>query len=130
MFDWIELKEIGDLLSSNSNESYIRSSINRYYYSIFCATRDYLIHSKKEHNFEKRKNIHKQVCKRMLYSRNNNEIDIGLSLKFLRKMRNHADYDSEKEYYDYFLKNMPKIKEKTENATESLNYLKRCNNEN
>lgn len=130
MFDWIELKEIGDYLSSNSKESYIRFSINRYYYAIFCAARDYLIHSKKEHNFENRKDIHKQVCKRMLYSKNNNEIDIGLSLKFLRKMRNHADYDSEDEYQNYFKDNMDKIKEKTENATESLNYLKRCNDEN
>ena len=61
----------------------------------------------------------------MLYSKNNNEIDIELALKFLRKMRNHADYDSEIKYYTYFLKNMAKIKEKTENANESLNYLKK-----
>ncbi len=130
MFDWIEFKEIGDELLSTPRESYLRSSIDRYYYAIFCSAREYLITDKNEKEFKSKKDIHKKVCKRMLYSKNNNEIDIGMSLQFLRKMRNHADYDNDKEYYDYFQNNMSKIIEKTENAKESLTYLRRCPNEN
>ena len=51
IFDWLEFKDIGDDLSKNFEESYVRAAIIMYYYAIFSAIREYLVKIKKNINF-------------------------------------------------------------------------------
>lgn len=51
IFDWLELKDVGDELSLNAAESYVRGAITMYYYAIFSAIREYLVKIKKQYQF-------------------------------------------------------------------------------
>ena len=54
-FNWYWLHELGSLLLSSDDEAYLRTAINRFYFSAFCEARDYLIKNKIFYNdkFEK-----------------------------------------------------------------------------
>ena len=42
-FNWYWLHELGAVLLDSDDEAYLRTAINRFYFSAFCETRDYLI---------------------------------------------------------------------------------------
>ena len=42
-FNWYWLHELGSVLLDSADEAYLRTAINRFYFSAFCDARDYLI---------------------------------------------------------------------------------------
>ena len=111
-FNWYWLHELGSLLLSSDDEAYLRTAINRFYFSAFCEARDYLIKNKIFYNdkFEKillsgsgkvhsaTKNIFRNAIEV------NNEtigLDIGNALEALRKNRNKVDYESPSKNFKY-----------------------------
>ena len=125
MFEWSDFCDVAEELAKNSNEAYIRSSIDRYYYSLFGSSREYLI-KQKEKYFLKRggRDIHQRVKDELVKSENLNENELGEILDKLREQRNKSSYD--KKYNSkYFEKNLNMIKKDIKIAFESLEYLKR-----
>ncbi|WP_406535401.1 hypothetical protein [Methanobrevibacter sp.] len=53
MFEWSDFCDVADELANNSKEAYIRSSIDRYYYSLFGSSREYLIKQREKYFLEK-----------------------------------------------------------------------------
>ena len=66
MFDFKNFSTVGDMLSQQDDESFIRSAIERYYYSVFSSVRQYFVETKKKKYFLKRKNIHKEISTELL----------------------------------------------------------------
>jgi hypothetical protein len=69
IFDWLDFKEVGDILSKNKKEAFIRSALTRYYYAIFSAIREYLIYIKHQYQFINNRKIHERVWKFLLSSK-------------------------------------------------------------
>lgn len=126
MFEWSDFCGVADELAKNSNEAYIRSSIDRYYYSLFGSSREYLI-KQREKYFLKRggRDIHQRVKDELVKSENLNENELGETLDKLRKYRNQASYDKQKFRKDYFEKILNRVEFETKTGFQSLNYLKR-----
>ncbi|WP_407411111.1 hypothetical protein [Methanobrevibacter sp.] len=93
MFDFKKVCDVADCLASLSGEEFTRSAISRYYYSIFCCARLYLILVMGEDIFRGRENIHRKVSDRLIKSKDLTESSIGYLLEDLRYLRNLADYD-------------------------------------
>ena len=125
MFDFSKFSKVGDILSTYTEESFIRSAIGRYYYSIFCSARQYLVETKNKQYFLKRKNIHKEVCAELLKSNDLTENEIGVILEQLREIRNQADYDWLTRDYEYYEKSLIQAQNESEKALESLEALKK-----
>lgn len=123
IFDWLEFKEVGDELSRNTEEAFIRSAIARYYYAIFSAIREYLIYIKHQYQFLSNKYVHRRVWKFLIRSKNSNEREIGELLGKWRPVRNAADYDK-KHDYSYFSEELANIHNEIENAVNSVIYLR------
>ena len=90
--DYIDLSNI--LISSSKNntleKAYLRTSVSRAYYGIFCIARNYLRDIK---NIQIRlQNTHEFVMNQFKFSNNLKEICIGNYLGNLRDERNKADY--------------------------------------
>ena len=90
--DYIDLSNI--LISSSKNntleKAYLRTSVSRAYYGIFCIARNYLRDIK---NIQIRlQNTHEFVMNQFKFSNNLKEICIGNYLGNLRDDRNKADY--------------------------------------
>lgn len=104
-FNWYWLHELGSLLLVRDEEAYLRTAINRFYFSAFCEARDYLIKNKIFYNdkFEKMllsgsgkvhsatKNIFKNAIE---VNSETIGLDISNALEALRKNRNKVDYES------------------------------------
>ncbi len=45
-FNWYWLHELGTILLDSDDEAYLRTAINRFYFSAFCEDMDYLIRNK------------------------------------------------------------------------------------
>lgn len=125
MFDFKKFSKVGDMLSKHKEESFTRSAIGRYYYSIFCSTRQYLVETKNKKYFLKRKNIHKEVCEELMKSNDLTENEIGEILEQLREIRNQADYDWLTKDGEYYEKSLIQAKNESEKALESLDALKK-----
>lgn len=97
--------------------------MGRYYYSIFGSTRDYLVNVINKYEFDSKKDIHKKVYDELMNSHNSNEIHLAECLKFLREIRNNADYDKSDKNEEYFKKNSQKVIKATNDAFDSLNVL-------
>ena len=125
MFEWSDFSDVADELAKNSKEAYIRSSIDRYYYSLFGSSREYLIKQREKYFLKKGgRNIHQRVKDELIKSDNLNENEIGELLDELREQRNKSSYD--KKYNNkYFEKNLNTIQKDIKLAFESLEYLKR-----
>ena len=102
MFQWKDFKTVGDELMANSQGAYIRCATSRYYYSIFGSTREYLIDIMNKHQFCNGKDIHKRVSDELIKSNDPNEVNLAECLKFLREVRNRADYDRLNECNTFF----------------------------
>ena len=100
-FNWYWLHELGSVLIDSDDEAYLRTAINRFYFSAFCEARDYLIRNKIYHN-KKLKDMlrsnsgNTHLATRTIYY-NANEFDnkkigykISTTLKDLRDIRNTA----------------------------------------
>jgi len=90
--DYIDLSNT--LISSSKNntleKAYLRTSVSRAYYGIFCIARNYLRDIK---NTQIRlQNTHEFVMNQFKFSNNLKEICIGNYLGNLRDERNKADY--------------------------------------
>ncbi len=90
--DYIDLSKT--LISSSKNntleKAYLRTSVSRAYYGIFCIARNYLRDIK---NIQIRlQNTHEFVMNQFKFSNNLKEICIGNYLGNLRDDRNKADY--------------------------------------
>ncbi|MGC8482696.1 MAG: HEPN domain-containing protein [Thermodesulfobium sp.] len=107
-FDWMKFLDLAKELENNKNEEYIRTSISRKYYGLFCTIRDLI---KCEEN--KKNNVHFVVIKALKTSEKPDEKWIGSLLDSLRRLRNKADYDgkhiTEREF-DYCIKDADEIK--------------------
>lgn len=123
MFDWLEFKKVGDVLSQNSDEAYVRSAITRYYYAVFSAMREYLIMVKKQYQFLSRYKVHRRVWEFLIISENDNEREIGEFLAKVRNVRNSADYDNENDY-EYFVEELKNISVEIDRIVDSINYLR------
>ncbi len=123
IFDWLEFKDIGDDLSKNFEESYVRAAIIMYYYAIFSAIREYLVKIKKEYQFLDNFRIHERVWKYLVSSDNYNENEVGEFLSGVRHIRNHANYDKKYDF-DYFLEKLNEIQDDIENVANSIIYLR------
>lgn len=121
MFQWKDFKTVGDELMANSQEAYIRCATSRYYYSIFGSTREYLIDIMNKHQFCNGKDIHKRVSDELIKSNDPNGVNLAECLKFLREVRNRADYDRLNECNTFFKNNSDKIVDTTNDAFDSLN---------
>ena len=124
MFDFSNFSKVGDKLSEFDDEEYLRSAIGRYYYSIFCSARQYLVETKNKRYFLKRNDIHKMVSEELLKSNDLTEHYIGDTLEKLREIRNNADYDWIDKDFLYYKTNMSIVKNKSKKALESLEALK------
>lgn len=123
MFDWLEFKKVGDVLSQNSDEAYVRSAITRYYYAVFSAMREYLIMVKKQYQFLSRYKVHRRVWEFLIISENDNEREIGEFLAKVRNVRSSADYDNENDY-EYFVEELKNISVEIDRIVDSINYLR------
>ena len=74
MFEWSDFSDVADDLSKNPEEAYLRSSIDRQYYSLFGSSREYLI-KKRNKNYLKigGRDIHQKVRDELLNSKDLNE---------------------------------------------------------
>lgn len=92
--DYLDLANnlINDSRNNTLEEAYLRSSVSRSYYSIFCLARDFL-ENDKGISFS-RNNIHKKVREEFITSTDVNEQMVGQVLLNLRDDRNDADYDN------------------------------------
>ena len=90
-FDFSEFYEVTTHLKNYSNdEAYQRSSISRYYYSIFHPVKDYY-----ENSFRKTlssDDSHSKLINALENSPFEEENRLGDKLRNLRNNRNHADY--------------------------------------
>lgn len=93
MFDYEEYRLVGDLLAQIEKESYQRSAISRYYYSLFNPVRNYLIFVLNEFDFIRGTDFDKRICNRLMQSNDDTEKALGLILDELRQLRNDADYN-------------------------------------
>lgn len=124
IFDWLDFKEVGDILSKNKKEAFIRSALTRYYYAIFSAIREYLIYIKHQYQFINNRKIHERVWKFLLSSRNDNENEVGEFLSNLRHVHNSADYDKEHDY-DYFVDKLTEVQSDIGDVVSSIEYLRK-----
>lgn len=92
MFDFRKVNNVADFISQRDDEEFNRSAISRYYYSLFCCARVYLIFVMNESQFAKGNDIHKKVCERLTSSNDSTEVSLGKRLDALRQLRNRADY--------------------------------------
>ncbi len=123
IFDWLEFKDVGDELSLNATESYVRGAITMYYYAIFSAIREYLVKIKKQYQFLNHKDIHRRVWEYLVSTNDYNENEVGEFLSNTRSVRNLANYDKEHDY-DYFIDKLDEIRGDIENIVNSIIFLR------
>lgn len=108
-FDWYKFYKLGYILSKHESDEYLRTAINRFYYSAFCYARDYLISKQIFHNKELKNemlsntgNVHKAT--REIFKKEKRQINpkkgrkVHKYLHSLRKNRNKVDYDSNADF--------------------------------
>jgi uncharacterized protein (UPF0332 family) len=96
-FDWANYLKLAEeilKLDPNHDTAYVRSSLSRAYYSVFCIARNMRRFDSYEppEDAEERKSIHKIVLDAYKDSPNDFDHDIFEHLDWLKKWRNQADY--------------------------------------
>lgn len=103
-FDWSEYFKLAQELaamsgdSAASQEARLRSAISRAYYSVFCIARNYLRDVEGNTRISRNKtfdlNEHQYVAEEFVFhpSKQKRMTRIGRNLRYLRQIRNKADY--------------------------------------
>ncbi|PMQ01055.1 MAG: hypothetical protein CBR30_07750 [Dictyoglomus sp. NZ13-RE01] len=91
-FDWKEYIRVAKELINKGGEAYLRSGISRAYYGVFCIARN-----RTEYRSYTSSDVHKKVIDYYMRSQNSDEKRIGRTLDTIRRYRNDADYNSDKE---------------------------------
>lgn len=125
MFDFSKFWNVGNSLSNFDGEDNSLSAIGRYYYSVFCSARIYLIFSLNETDFNRFADIHARVCDRLIKSDDNTESAIGKTLEVLRDLRNLADYNWDDSDPKFFKDEIGFAKKESELALIQIESLKK-----
>ncbi len=91
-FDWKEYIKLAEELKQHYDEKYLRTSVSRAYYGVFCICRN-----QKGYGYYKKGDVHQITISTYKNSDNKDEKWIGKLLDDIRKQRNSADYDGDKE---------------------------------
>lgn len=92
-FKWIKFWHVGEHLRMfSNNEEYQRTAVGRYYYPCYLIARDIYNNTKGRKSYSKIS--HKSLIRHFTNSESEEDQNIGLRLKELRKIRNNADYDA------------------------------------
>lgn len=91
-FDWKDYVSLSEELARRKEESCLRSSISRGYYGVFCIARNKMGYK----SYEKA-DVHSKVMQALKKARAGDWRKIGWNLDELRRARNDADYDEEKQ---------------------------------
>ena len=117
-FDFKKYYDVGNhLMNYSTKEEYQRSSISRYYYSVYHPVKDYY-----EKSFRKMlpsNNSHSKLIKELESSPYDEENRLGEHLRILRNTRNMADYDKKALREN----NLRSAKDKADNALSLLDKL-------
>ena len=124
MFDFRKVYDVANHLSIIDSEEFNRSAISRYYYSIFCCARLYLILVLGENSFFDGKDIHKRVSKRLSNSNDFTEVSIGYILDDLRYLRNLADYDWYEKDSSFFKRKLDFVSKESKFGLEQIDALR------
>lgn len=94
-FDWNLYVQLADELinhhkTASLQEAYLRTSISRSYYGVFCIARNFLI---SKGIYMQKTDTHKFVSDQYVDSNNRIEKKIGQDLNRLRRRRRNADYE-------------------------------------
>ncbi len=89
-FNWKDYVRLAEDLLNQTEESYLRSSISRAYYGIFCIARN-----RKGYKNYTGSNVHWEVINKYKNSKGKKEQNIGRILDKLRRSRNDADYSED-----------------------------------
>jgi uncharacterized protein (UPF0332 family) len=98
-FDWNKFIELAKNLHLQKTEECFRTAISRVYFGIFCIIRNY-----KGYKGYKKSNVHSKVIEALITSEDPNEQEIRKMLDELRRVRNLADYDEDKNINEEFSK--------------------------
>jgi uncharacterized protein (UPF0332 family) len=95
-FNWKDYFDLAQELLKKSEECYLRSSISRAYYGVFCMARDKAGLKDYRPNFKKGEpGIHEKVISTYRNSLNREKKLAGRTLDTLRRSRNKADYNGD-----------------------------------
>lgn len=123
MFNFKQFCDVANHMHDMGEESYDRSAISRYYYSIFCCVRMYLVLVLNEFEFASGRDVHSRICNRLIESDDDTEKALGLKLEELRQLRNDADYNWDRGS-GYFHEHALDVKRNTRLVHQYLNVLK------
>ncbi len=94
-FNWKDYVSLAEDLVDSAQESTLRSCVSRAYYGVFCIARDGK--SYKSYKPKPGENLHRKIIDEYKNSSDVKEQQTGLTLDNLRKSRNYADYDADKQ---------------------------------
>lgn len=94
-FNWKDYVYLAEELLNREEESYLRSSISRAYYGVFCILRDKAGLINYRPRVPGEPGVHEKVIQTYKDSVDRKEATIGQTLDQMRKSRNRADYVGE-----------------------------------
>lgn len=124
MFDFRKVSDVADYLAKKDGEEYNCSAISRYYYSLFCCVRLYLIMIMHEGEFAHGNDVHRRICDRLKDSNDSTEYSLGKILDKLRQLRNLSDYDWNNTDPDFFSNKLSFVQKESQIGFHQLNALK------
>lgn len=117
-FDFKKYYKVGTHLKNHSsNEEYQRSSISRYYYSVFHPLKEY--YEKSFRRVLSSKDSHKRLIEELENSPFKEEKILGEKMRTLRNNRNYADYNKK----ELRKSKVRDSKDKTDEILSQLDYL-------
>ena len=94
-FNWKDYVSLAEDLVDSAQESTLRSCVSRAYYGVFCIARNGK--SYKSYKGKPGENLHRKIINEYKFSSDVKEQETGRILDNLRKSRNEADYDADKQ---------------------------------
>jgi len=91
-FDWVKFIKLAENLHLQNTEECFRTAVSRAYFGAFCLIRNY-----KGYKEYTEPDVHYKVIKSLKTSASLKEKEMGKLIDDLRRHRNLADYDEEKE---------------------------------
>ena len=103
-FDWKEYFNLANSINKNGSEAELRNGVSKFYNAAFCLSRNYLLENKlfldktsKKRMISDDSKVHSETInifknhKKLNYSQKGKKI--SNKLNYLRRYRNHVDYD-------------------------------------